>query len=104
VAQVGFLPHKGFDPRSASEDTEAVSQMTEAQQAKAAHEDALMSLPHVVGVGTGRNDETSTDIVIVWVDRKVPLSELNDEEVIPQSIDGVPIRVEAIGQPEAQGL
>ena len=76
--------------------------MRDAQRARAAHEAALLSLPHVVAVGTGRDDETGQDVVIVFVDEKVPLSALRAEEVIPEFVNQVPIRVEAIGRPEAQ--
>ncbi|NNN37532.1 hypothetical protein HLK59_45840 [Streptomyces sp. S3(2020)] len=61
-----------------------------------------MSLPHVTGVGTGKNDHTGEDVVIVFVTRKVPRDRLRNEDVIPDELDGVPVRVLAIGEVSAQ--
>ncbi|WP_346779973.1 hypothetical protein [Streptomyces sp. S3(2020)] len=71
-------------------------------RARSLHEGRLMSLPHVTGVGTGKNDHTGEDVVIVFVTRKVPRDRLRNEDVIPDELDGVPVRVLAIGEVSAQ--
>lgn len=76
--------------------------MGDAEQARNKHESALLKLPHVLGVGVGRDDETGQETIVVFVDRKMPSHDLRAEEVIPQSVDGVPIRVRPIGQVEAE--
>lgn len=76
--------------------------MTDAEMARKKHESALLALPHVVGVGAGVDDRTGQDVIVVFVDRVVPSSELQAGEVIPESVEGVPIRVEPIGPVQAQ--
>jgi hypothetical protein len=61
-----------------------------------------MSLPNVTGVGTGRDEHTGQDVIIVFVTRKVPRDRLRDEDVVPDELDGIPVRVLAIGEVSAQ--
>jgi len=65
------------------------------------HENALLALENVVGVGTGR-DETGSEVIDVYVQRKVPRQELDPAETIPGVLDGVPVRVVPIGEITAQ--
>ncbi|WP_225320804.1 MULTISPECIES: hypothetical protein [Streptomyces] len=74
----------------------------DARRARSLHEGRLMSLPHVTGVGTGRDERTGQDVIIVFVTRKVPRDRLRDEDVVPDELDGVPVRVLAIGEVSAQ--
>ncbi|MFD3840129.1 hypothetical protein ACFWWC_28335 [Streptomyces sp. NPDC058642] len=74
----------------------------EAHRARSLHEGRLMSLPHVTGVGTGKDEHTGEDVIIVFVTRKVPRDRLRNEDVIPDELDGVPVRVLAIGEVSAQ--
>jgi hypothetical protein len=76
--------------------------MTDAEMARNKHESTLMSLPHVVGVGLGRDDRTGQDAIVVFVDRLIPTDALRAGEVIPESVEGVPIRVQLIGTVTAQ--
>lgn len=69
----------------------------DAHQARGLHEDRLMGLAHVTGVGTGRDEETGADVIVVFVTHRVPRDRLRDEDVIPDVLDGVPVRVLAIG-------
>ncbi|MFP3990496.1 hypothetical protein U9R90_24145 [Streptomyces sp. E11-3] len=62
-----------------------------------------MKLANVTGVGTGRDEHSGEDVIIVFVTRKVPRDRLRDEDVVPERLDGVPVRVLAIGQVDAQG-
>ena len=64
------------------------------------HKDALMRLPHVVGVGI--QEETDADgktheFIIVYVSEKVPTRKLNNEEVVPTQLDSIEVRVREIG-------
>lgn len=61
-----------------------------------------MGLPNVTGVGTGKDEATGRDVIIVFVTRKVPRDRLRDEDVVPEELEGVPVRVLAIGEVWAQ--
>lgn len=61
-----------------------------------------MGLPNVTGVGTGKDEATGRDVIIVLVTRKVPRDRLRDEDVVPAELEGVPVRVLAIGEVSAQ--
>jgi hypothetical protein len=61
-----------------------------------------MRLANVTGVGTGKDDHTGEDVIIVFVTRKVPRNRLREEDVVPDELDGVPVRVLAIGEVSAQ--
>ncbi|MEV2254889.1 hypothetical protein AB0I94_30675 [Streptomyces sp. NPDC050147] len=74
----------------------------DAQQARSLHEDRLMKLANVTGVGIGKDDHSRADVIVVFVTRKVPRDRLRDEDVIPEVLEGVPVRVLAIGEPAAQ--
>jgi hypothetical protein len=67
--------------------------------------EALLKLPHVVGVGIGfvTTNGVQTDQIglVVMVDEKVSAQEIDPVDVIPKSLDGVPVDVQAIGQPRA---
>ncbi len=77
-----------------------------AQAVKEAHEEALMRLPNVVGVGVGLRSKggvyTSEVGLVVMVRRKVPRAALKPEEVIPSEIEGVPVDVQEVGDLMAQ--
>lgn len=74
----------------------------DAPRARSLHEGRLMSLPHVTGVGTGKDEHTGADVIVVFVTRKVPRDRLRDEDVVPDELEGVPVRVLAIGEVSAQ--
>lgn len=71
-------------------------------QARSLHEDRLMKLANVTGVGVGKDDRSGADVIVVFVTRKVPRDRLRDEDVVPEVLEGVPVRVLAIGEPAAQ--
>ena len=63
------------------------------------HQDELMSLPNVVGVGRGeRNGET---VIKVLVRQKVAAERLEPAERIPEELAGFPCDVEEIGVVQA---
>jgi len=72
---------------------------------KAQYENALLRKANVVGVGVGFRPETRDLALVVNVTHKVPLSDLQPDDRIPDEIDGVPVRVRAVGWPQifAQG-
>ena len=66
----------------------------------------LASLPHVKGVGVGKKvtagHETEQLAVKVYVDRKLDLSELAEDETVPTTLDGIPTDVEVISELRAR--
>ena len=68
--------------------------------------EALLKLPHVVGVGIGfvKKDGVQTGQIglVVMVDQKVSAQEVDPVDQIPKELDGVPVDVQEIGQPTAQ--
>jgi len=56
----------------------------------------------VIGVGTGR-DDAGSNVIDVYVSRKVPRHNLAPGEAIPGVLDGIPVRVVPIGEVTAEG-
>ncbi|MEU3462431.1 hypothetical protein ABZ721_21155 [Streptomyces sp. NPDC006733] len=75
----------------------------DAKEARIRHESRLMQLANVTGVGTGRDERTGEDLIVVFVSRKVPRAELRAEDVVPAELDGVPVQVLAVGDVTALG-
>jgi hypothetical protein len=73
----------------------------EIAEAKTRHEDELLALPNVTGVGVG--ERAGRPVIKVFVTEKVPESTLAPEERVPASLDGFEVDVEAIGLVKAQG-
>ena len=73
---------------------------------KSAHEDELMAKANVVGVGIGlrqRGGKPTNEVALVaMVTRKVPLSQLKPEDVIPAELEGIPVDVQEVGEIRAQ--
>ncbi|NGO80959.1 hypothetical protein G6045_35665 [Streptomyces sp. YC504] len=61
-----------------------------------------MMLAHVTGVGIGRDEHSGEDVIVVFVTRKVPRDLLPDDDLVPDELEGVPVRVLAIGSVDAQ--
>ncbi|WP_274556926.1 hypothetical protein [Streptomyces spiramyceticus] len=70
----------------------------DAKQARALHESQLLQLPNVTGVGTGKDEGSGADVIVVFVTRKVPSDQLRAEDVVPEELEGVPVRVLPIGE------
>ncbi len=75
--------------------------MDDAGSIRHRYESALLALPNVIGVGTGR-DETGSEVIDVYVRRKVARHELAPGETIPDVLEGVPVRVVPLGEVTAQ--
>lgn len=70
------------------------------EDVKKKHEDSLMELPNVTGVGIG--EKAGKKVIKVLVTRKLPKSALRPEEVVPKTLDGWATDVEEIGVVTAQ--
>ena len=74
----------------------------DARQARRLHEDRLMGLAHVTGVGIGQDESSGEDVIVVFVTHEVPRDHLRPEDVIPDELEGVPVRVLPMGDGETQ--
>jgi hypothetical protein len=74
----------------------------DAQQVRSLHESRLLQLANVTGVGIGRDEHSGEDVIVVFVTRTVPRDRLRQEDVVPDELDGIPVRVIAIGNVDAQ--
>ncbi|MEV0257040.1 hypothetical protein AB0H82_22655 [Streptomyces sp. NPDC050732] len=61
-----------------------------------------MRLANVTGVGIGKDEHSGQDVIVVFVTHRVPRDRLRDEDLVPDTLDGVPVRVIAIGEIDAQ--
>ncbi|MCD6344409.1 MAG: hypothetical protein J7M17_02220 [Anaerolineae bacterium] len=77
-------------------------EVTRVRLVKARHEQVLLQKANVVGVGIGLLEQTEQVILIVNVTHKVKLQSLAPEDRIPRELEGVPVKVKAIGRPQAQ--
>jgi hypothetical protein len=69
-------------------------------EAKSRHEAELLGLPNVTGVGIG--ERAGKPVIKVFVTKKVHASQLARDELVPRSLEGHEVDVEAIGFVEAQ--
>lgn len=65
------------------------------EDARKKHEDQLMQLPNVTGVGITEKD--GKEVIQVFVTHKVPESDLEPQEIVPKTLDGWATDVEEIG-------
>jgi hypothetical protein len=77
---------------------EKLAQVTAVQQR---HQDFLLSIPHVVGIGIGfataAGSPTQELSLVVMVDQKLPDDALPPEYRIPKEIEGVRVDVQETG-------
>ncbi len=74
----------------------------DAHEARRLHEGRLMQLANVTGVGIGKDEHSGADVIIVFVTRAVDRDLLPADDVVPDELEGVPVRVLAIGPVDAQ--
>lgn len=67
---------------------------------KEKHEERLLRLPNVTGVGIGEKAEKA--VIKVFVTQKVQESALGPQEVVPKTLEGYDTDVEEIGFVTAQ--
>jgi len=76
-----------------------------ALRVKQAHQEELLGKANVLGVGVGlrqRGGLLGEQVaLVVLVRRKLPVSELAADDVIPGEIDGVPVDVQEVGEVRA---
>ena len=76
------------------------------QTIKEKYESKLLKKANVIGVGIGyrQGDDPTQDepALIVSVTHKVPLQQLRKKDRVPPHLEGVPVRVEAVGTPHAE--
>ncbi len=71
-----------------------------ADQAKERHEQALLGVPGVVGVGVGASETVAGEAVVeVYVERDTPAV----RSALPGRVDGVPVKIVETGQIHARG-
>ena len=79
--------------------TQAIEQVKEI---KNKYESQLMALANVVGVGIGFKQtagaSTNKVALVVNVEHKKSLAELNQQDIIPTEIDGVAVDVQEVGR------
>ena len=72
---------------------------------KERYQDRIMKKGNVVGVGVGhkkvKGEKTDTLSIVVLVEKKLPLSGLKEQDIIPRELDGVYTDVQEIGIVEA---
>jgi hypothetical protein len=68
----------------------------------ARHESELLRYPNVVGAAVGvrmrEGKPTGEPCLVIYVERKVPESELAEGEALPREVDGVPVDVVPVGR------
>lgn len=68
------------------------------REVKDAVEDELLALPGVVGVDIAEKmsggEPTGKLAIVVWVEEKLPLDELAEDDAVPAEVRGVPTDVQ----------
>ena len=65
------------------------------EDVKTKHEEKLMKLRNVIGVGIGK--KAGKEVIKVFVTHKVPKAELQPQEIIPKTLEGWETDIEEIG-------
>lgn len=72
------------------------------REVKEAYGEKLMALPNVVGLGIGLRhvggEPTGEVALVVLVSRKLPSANLDEKDMLPQEIEGVPVDVQEVGE------
>jgi hypothetical protein len=66
------------------------------------HEEQVMQLPNVTGIGIGK--KAGKDVIKVFVTQKMMETALQPDEIIPKTLEGYQTDVEEIGIVTAQAL
>lgn len=74
----------------------------EAAAVLARHQAELLRYPNVVGAAVGlrmrRGKPTGEPCLVIYVERKVPESDLAEGEMLPREVEGVPVDVVPVGR------
>ena len=91
---------------SAGQKASMQTDLEKVKAVKRAYENELLAKANVVGVGVGLREKggvhTKSVALVVMVSRKVPLSQLAAQDMIPAQIEGVPVDVQEVGEIRAQ--
>jgi len=69
-----------------------------------ANADRLLAMANVVGVGVGYRGGGRQEVaLVVMVKQKLPRTQLREEDLLPQEIEGIPVEVRVVGELGAQG-
>ncbi|MBN2502966.1 MAG: hypothetical protein JXB38_19460 [Anaerolineales bacterium] len=70
------------------------------------YKDQLLKKANVVGVGVGRRkvtgELTNRLVLVVMVEKKVPVAQLDPQDVLPKELEGVSVDVQEMGKIKAQ--
>lgn len=76
--------------------------MAEITEVQVKYVDQLMLVSHVVGVGIGmrqrKGEYTDEMCLVVMVDEKIPVAQLDTDSILPTELDGVGLDVQETGQ------
>ena len=76
------------------------------ERVKKKHKEQLMTYPNVTAVGVGPKTEngktTGVMAIKIYVRRKIPLTDLSEDERIPEMLDGMPTDVEELAPLQAR--
>lgn len=78
------------------------SQSGDVAAVMARHELDLMRRANVVAVAEGTSE--GQPCITVYVSRKVPLSDLSEQDVLPRQLDGIRVEVVESGPIDAQSI
>jgi len=68
-----------------------------------ANADRLLAMANVVGVGVGYRGGARQELaLVVMVKQKLPRTQLREEDLLPQEIEGIPVEVRVVGELRAQ--
>jgi len=68
-----------------------------------ANADRLLAMANVVGVGVGYRGGARRELaLVVMVKQKLPRTQLREEDLLPQEIEGIPVEVRVVGELRAQ--
>jgi hypothetical protein len=77
------------------------AQTDEIRRVRRIYEKELLAKANVVGVGVGlrqrSGERTGEPALVVLVRKKIPLEQLSSQDVIPASLEGVPVDVQEVG-------
>ena len=94
------MAHEPSDPEAAPSDP-----LARLREVKAKYEASLLSKPNVVAVGIGmplcEGQPVGPPGIIVSVTHKVDAQDLAEEELVPKSLEEIPVWVEEIDRPSA---
>jgi S1-C subfamily serine protease len=84
------------------------AQLAKAMEVQAAHEEEILKLPNVQGVGIGNKiiggKETSELVLQIYVEKKLPKSKLAKSALVAEAFDDVKSDVIEVGKIEAQAF